>query len=148
MAFNEQENAVFIHEFSKNLPLPSEGGTPLPHAPPRSVASLPRFGPRWTNPGCTKYTVTGISSRKLMILIHTGLTPDLTNPIQVDPWPHHPMTFEATPSAPSISDSPSRILIHPGDPLSTLPFLIHRVGFWFTQATPLPPDPTHPGPWG
>ena len=53
------------------------------------------------------------------------MTPDLTNPIQVDPWPHHPMTFEATPSAPSISDSPSRILIHPhdlwGDPPLTLP---------------------------
>ena len=44
MAFNEQEDAVFIHEFSKNLPTVGRGGTPLPH--PRLVASLPRFGPR------------------------------------------------------------------------------------------------------
>ena len=41
--FNVQENAVFIHEFSKS---------------PRSVTSLPRFDTPLSNPGCT--TVTGI----------------------------------------------------------------------------------------
>ena len=43
MAFNVQENAVFMNEFSKHLP------TVAPF--PRSVASLPRFGPPLTNPG-------------------------------------------------------------------------------------------------
>ena len=41
MAFNVQENAVFIHEFSKNLPTVGRGDTPLPHSPPaRSLRSL------------------------------------------------------------------------------------------------------------
>ena len=52
MAFHVKENAVFIHEFSKILP--SVGGDF-----PRLVASLPRFGPPLTNPGCI--TVTGIA---------------------------------------------------------------------------------------
>ena len=47
MAFNVQETAVFIHEFSK-ISLSWEGGN---HTLPRSVASLPRFDPRLTNPG-------------------------------------------------------------------------------------------------
>ena len=53
MAFNEQENAVFIHEFSttKNLPTVG-GGTPSHPPPPRSVASLPHFDPRLTNASC------------------------------------------------------------------------------------------------
>ena len=53
MAFDVQENAVFIHEFSKNLP----------HSPParllRSLALPPPPPPPLTNPGCT--TVTGIA---------------------------------------------------------------------------------------
>ena len=62
MVFNVQENAVFIHEFSKiSLSIPWEGGKPPPPPTPspRSVASLPRFGTPLTNPGCT--TVTGIA---------------------------------------------------------------------------------------
>ena len=45
MAFNVQENAVFIHEFStkKNLPTVG-GGNPLPQPTP-SLASLPRLPP-------------------------------------------------------------------------------------------------------
>ena len=67
MAFNVQENAVFITRIFNNnkISLPWEEGrreTPLPHAPsPRSVASVLRFAPPppppLTNPGCT--TVTG-----------------------------------------------------------------------------------------
>ena len=53
----DQENAVFRHKFWK-ISLPWEGETP-PTPSPRSVASLPRFGPPLTNPGCT--TVTGIA---------------------------------------------------------------------------------------
>ena len=45
MAFNVQEIVIFIHKFSKNLPTVA---TPSPH----SVASLPRFDPPMTNPGC------------------------------------------------------------------------------------------------
>ena len=55
MAFNVQENAVFIHEFSK-LSLPWEGDSPPLTPSPRSVASLPRFDLRLTNPGCTTGT--------------------------------------------------------------------------------------------
>ena len=40
-AFNVQENAVFIPEFSKKISLPWEGET----LSPSSVASLPRFAP-------------------------------------------------------------------------------------------------------
>ena len=47
MVFNVQENAVFIHEFSK---FPTAPPTP---SPPRSVASLPRVGTPLTKPGCT-----------------------------------------------------------------------------------------------
>ena len=50
MAFNVQENAIFIHKFSKNLPTVGGGNSPTPS--PRSVASLPRFDPPMTNPGC------------------------------------------------------------------------------------------------
>ena len=52
MAFNVQENAVFIPEFSKNLPTMVPPSTPSP----RSVASLPRFGLLLTNPGYTTVT--------------------------------------------------------------------------------------------
>ena len=60
MSFSVEENAVFIHKFSKNLPTVG-GGTPPPTpSPPRSLRSLGlgRFAPshitapplRW-NPG-------------------------------------------------------------------------------------------------
>ena len=60
MAFNVHENAVFIPppKIFKNLPTVG-GGNPPPTPSPRLVASLPRFGPLLTNPGCT--TVTGIA---------------------------------------------------------------------------------------
>ena len=62
MAFNVHENAVFIPKFSTTKNLPTVGGgnppPPPPTPSPRLVASLPRFGPLLTNPGCT--TVTGI----------------------------------------------------------------------------------------
>ena len=41
MAFNVQENAVFIHEFSKKSPYRRRGNPP-PTPSPRSVASLPQ----------------------------------------------------------------------------------------------------------
>ena len=53
MAFDVQENTVFIHKFSKISLSSGRGET---HT--RSVASLPRFGPPLTNSGCN--TVTGI----------------------------------------------------------------------------------------
>ena len=43
--FQCARNVVFIHEFSKNLPTVG-GGKKTPTPSPRSVASLPRFGPR------------------------------------------------------------------------------------------------------
>ena len=45
MSFSVEENAVFIHKFSKNLPTVG-GGTPSP-PPPRSLRSLGlgRFAP-------------------------------------------------------------------------------------------------------
>ena len=54
MAFNVQENAVFIHKFSKKYPYRGRWGTPSTPSS-RSVASLPRFDPRLTNPGCTTW---------------------------------------------------------------------------------------------
>ena len=42
MAFNVQENAVFIPQIFKNLPTVEN---PPPTPSPRLVASLPRFGP-------------------------------------------------------------------------------------------------------
>ena len=39
-AFNVQENAVFIHEFSKTISLPWEGGPPPTPSPARSLRSL------------------------------------------------------------------------------------------------------------
>ena len=52
MSFSVEENAVFIHKFSKNLPTVGGGTPPLPHPPPLarsarsgSVASLPRILP-------------------------------------------------------------------------------------------------------
>ena len=63
MAFNVHENAVFIPKFSTTKNIPTVGGgnppPPPPTPSPRLVASLPRFGPLLTNPGCT--TVTGIA---------------------------------------------------------------------------------------
>ena len=59
MVSNVQENVVFRHKFLKIF-LPWEGETPPPTPSPRSVASLPRFDPQLTNPGCT--TVTGIAN--------------------------------------------------------------------------------------
>ena len=52
MSFSVEENAVFIDEFSKNLPTVA-GGTPpshtLPGPPPRSLRSLGRgVGDSWT----------------------------------------------------------------------------------------------------
>ena len=43
MAFNVQENAILIQEFSTTKNLPTVGRNTLP----RSVALLPRFGPHW-----------------------------------------------------------------------------------------------------
>ena len=59
MAFQVQENAVFIHEISKIF-LPCMGKPPSSH-PARSLRShaLPPPPPPLTNPGCT--TVTGIA---------------------------------------------------------------------------------------
>ena len=58
MVSNVQENAVFWHKFWQ-ISLPWEEETPSSHSLPPLVASLPRFGPPLTNPGCT--TVTGIA---------------------------------------------------------------------------------------
>ena len=56
MAINVQGYAVFIHKLFYKSPYRGRG-EPTPS--PRLVASLPRFGPLLTNPGCT--TVTGIA---------------------------------------------------------------------------------------
>ena len=50
MSFSVEENAVFIHEFSKKISLPWKGDTSLPHPPPslaraRSLRSLAYYRP-------------------------------------------------------------------------------------------------------
>ena len=71
MAFNVQENAVFIPEFSK-ISLPWEGEAPLPPSP-RSVASLPRFAPPPAkNPG---YGSECINLSRIRIYVYTEFGP-------------------------------------------------------------------------
>ena len=51
MAFNVHENAVFIHEFSKNLPTVGGGHLPPTPSPARSLRSLTLPPPPVENPG-------------------------------------------------------------------------------------------------
>ena len=60
MTFNVQENAVFIHQFSKHIPTVGEGNPPpLLHLPSHGRFAPSLCLPSLTNPGCT--TVTGIA---------------------------------------------------------------------------------------
>ena len=59
MAFNVQERSFSYTNFQQQKSPYRGRGKPTPS--PRAVASLPRFGPPLTNPGCT--TVIGIAKR-------------------------------------------------------------------------------------
>ena len=62
MSLSVEENAVFIHKFSKNLPNVGGGKTPptpSPHTLPPLGHFAPLLWPPLTHPGCT--TVTGIA---------------------------------------------------------------------------------------